>query len=60
MGETQCGSEDEASDKMPVPLKEMPDEGDVIDFAPDDPAHDERCNCGARPDYEYQRRVENR
>jgi len=25
----------------------------------DDPTHDERCDCGARPDYEYERRVEN-
>jgi hypothetical protein len=23
-----------------------------------DPMHDEYCDCGARPDYEYERRME--
>jgi hypothetical protein len=26
----------------------------------EDPMHDEHCDCGARPDYEYERRVEGR
>jgi len=24
----------------------------------DEPTHDEFCDCGARPDYEYEKRVE--
>jgi hypothetical protein len=26
----------------------------------DDPTHDEYCDCGARPDYEYERVIEQR
>jgi len=26
----------------------------------DDPTHDDKCDCGARPDYEYERRMEAR
>jgi len=26
----------------------------------DDPMHGPECDCGARPDYEYERRVEQR
>jgi hypothetical protein len=26
----------------------------------DDPLHDEDCTCGARPDHEYEKRVEKR
>jgi hypothetical protein len=25
-----------------------------------DPTHDDACDCGARPDYEYERRIEDR